>query len=63
VSRQDGPAATPGTCRVWRIFQARCLTCDWNGEMTSDRREATADARAHRATIDHRKRDRDRRAR
>jgi len=41
-------------CRVWAIYQARCLLCDWSGELQGDREGAADDARDHRRTQEHR---------
>ena len=40
-------------CRVWEIYQARCLLCGWSGETTSDQAEAADDAREHRLSDEH----------
>ena len=43
-------------CRVWAMYQARCLLCDWMGEIWGygDRRAAADDARDHRSSDEHR---------
>ena len=41
-------------CRVWSMYQARCLLCDWNGEVTGDPEAAADDARDRRRTDEHR---------
>jgi hypothetical protein len=43
----------PTPCRVWHLHQARCLMCDWAGEITSDPADAAYDAYLHRRTLDH----------
>jgi hypothetical protein len=52
----------PTPCRVWAMYQARCLPCDWAGELTGSSGEAATDARHHRATPEHKQRLRERRA-
>ena len=44
----------PTSCRVWAMYQARCLLCNWRGEITADPASAAYDARDHRRTQEHR---------
>jgi hypothetical protein len=51
-------------CRVWTMYQARCLLCEWSSDiLTGDPGEAAGEARYHRQTPEHRKRLRGRRNR
>jgi hypothetical protein len=36
------------------MYQARCLLCDWAGEITGNKTEAADDAREHRSGEEHR---------
>lgn len=40
-------------CRVWQLYQARCLLCDWEGEITGSSSSTAWDARAHRDSNEH----------
>jgi len=42
------------SCRVWAMYQARCLLCDWSGEVQADSEGAAYEARDHRRTQEHR---------
>jgi hypothetical protein len=42
-------------CRVWKLYQARCLLCDWSGEVTGDGPLAARDAREHRGSEEHKR--------
>lgn len=44
----------PTSCRVWATYQARCILCNWSGEVTGDREDAADDASDHRRTQEHR---------
>ena len=50
-------------CRVWEMYQARCLLCDWSEEATGDRGSAAYGARVHRESEEHRRRLREERQR
>jgi hypothetical protein len=39
--------------RVWLMFQARCLDCDWAGEVHGESGPAAHDAREHRQSPEH----------
>ena len=41
-------------CRVWAMYQARCLLCGWSGEIQAAQKDAADDARHHRSTQEHR---------
>lgn len=42
-------------CRVWRLYQARCLLCDWYEEVTSIPSEAARGAQIHRSSEEHKR--------
>ena len=48
-------------CRVWRMYQARCLLCGWAEEVTGDPAAAAYGARDHRAGEEHKENLRERR--
>ena len=48
-------------CRVWTIYQARCLLCGWSEEVTDDPAAAAYSAKLHRAGEEHKENLRDRR--
>jgi hypothetical protein len=50
-------------CRVWHLYQARCLLCDWSEEVTGDPGGAAYGASVHRASSEHLARLRERRKR
>jgi hypothetical protein len=48
-------------CRVWTIYQARCLLCGWYEEVTGDPAAAAYSAKLHRAGEEHKENLRERR--
>jgi len=48
-------------CYVWHMHQARCLLCDWSGEVSGVAAEAASEVREHRASAEHQARLRERR--
>lgn len=51
------------SCRVWHLYHPRCMLCEWSGELTNQREGAAYDARAHRASPEHKRKLREARAR